>query len=123
MTEAMPLEDFERMRKGLPPVKVKKVNRPEPEKPDIKNEIKFKDIPIDWFKSLDSAKRNTLKNKEGMRFIGYDVEISLGKNKAGAITNEEKNIPKSMSGWMDEGNFMELVRTVRKQINPQVINW
>ncbi len=123
MQEAISKEDWERQEKGLPPVKVKKMPRPEPERPEIEHEIKFSDIPMDWFKSLDKADRNVLRNKDGMRFTGYDVEISLGKNKAGAITKEEMNIPKSMSGWMQEGDFLQLVRTKRKEIDQQVIHW
>lgn len=123
MQEAMTKENWERSEKGLPPLKPKKITRPEPERPVIEKEIKFSDIPVDWFKTLDKATMNTLKNKDGMRFIGYDVEISLGKNKTGAITNEEKNYPKSMKGWMDEGSFLSLVRTFRKQIDVQVIHW
>ena len=128
MTEAISREDFERMEKGLRPLKRKVIPRPDPEKPVIENEIKFDNIPPDRFKDLESAKRNTLKNKDGVRFIGYDVEISFEIKRSpgkppGAITNEERDFPKSMKGWMDEGNFHSLIRTFRKQINPQVIHW
>ncbi len=123
MQEAVTKEDWELMEQGKRPKKRVVIPRPEPEKPEIENEIKFSDIPLDWFKRLDSAGRRTLKNKDGMLFVGYDVEISLGKNKTGAITNEEKNLPKSMKGWMMEGDFLQLVRTKRKDIDQQVIHW
>lgn len=124
MQEAVSLEDWERSKKGLKPLKRKIIQRPEPERPEIQNEIKFEDINLERFKSLDNATRNTLKNKEGVRFIGYDVEITLGKpEKMIAITNEEKNAPKSMKGWMSEGDFLRLVRTKRKDINQQAIHW
>jgi len=133
MQEAMSLEDFERQEKGLPPLKHKKVEKPEPKKPDIPNEIKFEDIPIDDFIELEYAKRNTLKNKEGVRFIGYDVSMTLNSNavlkrKPGrpakdSEKEEPSSEPKNLVGWMSEGDFLNLVRHCRKKINPQVVNW
>jgi hypothetical protein len=123
MNEAISRDDWERMERGLKPIKRKVIPRPEPEPPVVEKLIKFSDIPLDWFKSLDKADRRTIKNKDGVSFVGYDVEISLGKNKVGAITNEEKNMPKSMKGWMMEGHFQELVRNKRKEIDQQVIHW
>jgi len=56
--EAMSKENWERIDKGLPPIKKVKIVRPEPEKPKIENEIKFDDI-AKTFVSLESAKRST----------------------------------------------------------------
>jgi len=129
-TEAMSRENWERVEKGLPPLKVKVKPRPEPERPDIENEIKFKDIPIDEFVELEYAKRNTVKNEDGMRFIGYDVSMILNspaKRKPGRPKESEREEvlteSKSLIGWMSEGEFLTLVRNFRKKINPQVINW
>jgi len=125
MQEAMTQANWERAEKGLPPFKVKKIVRPEPEKPKLEDEIAFKDIT--GFIELICAERKTVKNAEGMRFIGYSVEIVLeGKKKPGRPKESEKEFPiepRVLEGWMAEGNFMELVRTYRKEINPQVIKW
>jgi hypothetical protein len=130
MQEAVTMENFDRQEKGLPPLKPEVMKRPEPERPKVKNEIKFEDIPIDDFVELEYAKRNTLKNEEGMRFIGYDVNMVINtqlKRGPGRPKESEKDEvrvePKTLVGWMDEGNFLTLVRHVRKKINPQVINW
>ncbi|HKZ45103.1 MAG TPA: hypothetical protein VJ343_00165 [archaeon] len=124
MQEAVSRVDWELMEQGKKPKKRPQIIRPEPERPELKSEIKFTDIPAERFKKLDSAIKNIIKNKEGMRFIGYDVLISLGRpDNMIAITDEEKKAPKSMSGWMDEGNFLQLVRTFRKKIDVQVIRW
>ena len=99
--------------------------RPEPEKPEIKDEITFEDIT--GFTELIRAERKTVKNAEGMRFIGYSVEIVLeGKKKPGRPKESEKEIPpepRVLEGWMCEGDFLKLVRTYRKEINPQIIRW
>lgn len=130
MQEAVTKENFERMEKGLPPLKVKVEKRPEPTKPDVENEIKFKDIPVDEFVELEYARRNTVKNKEGIRFIGYDVSMILEspmKRKPGRPKESEKEEvlteSKNLIGWMNEGEFLTLVRHAKKKINPQVINW
>ena len=128
-TEAMSKKDWERGEKGLPPLKVEKIKRPEPERPKIENEIKFEDIPINDFVELEYARRKTIQNTEGARFIGYEVSMIVGplKRKAGRPKESEKDDiqgePKNLSGWMSEGDFISLVRTCRKKINQQVINW
>ena len=125
MQEAMTKDNFERTEKGLPPIEPKKVVRPEPQKPEIQDEITFKDIT--GFIELLRAERKMIKNAEGMRFIGYSVEIMLeGKKKPGRPKESEKEIPIEptvLEGWMGEGDFLKLVRTYRKEINSQVIKW
>jgi len=125
MQEAMTKANFERAEKGLPPFKPKKVVRPKPEKPEIQDEITFKDIT--GFIKLLRAERKVIKNAEGIRFIGFSVEIELeGKKKPGRPKESEKEIPpepRVLEGWMCEGDFLKLVRTYRKEINSQVIKW
>ena len=125
MQEAMTKADFERAEKGLPPFKPKKVVRPEPETPEVEDEIKFEDTQ--GFIELLRAERKTVKNAEGVRFIGYSVEIMVeGKKKPGRPKESEKEIPvepRVLEGWMCEGDFLKLVRTYRKEINSQVIKW
>jgi len=127
-TEAMSKKDWDRAEKGLPPLKVEKIKRSEPERPKIENEIKLDDIPINDFVELEYARRKTIQNTEGVRFIGYEVSMVLGfKRKQGRPKESEKEQisgePKILSGWMGEGDFLSLVRTCRKKINQQVINW
>ena len=126
MQEAMSKDDFERKERGLPPIKRVIAKRQEPLKPEIENEIKFQDIHD--FIELESAKRKSMQNAEGMRFVGFEVSIIIDyKRKAGRPKESEKDEiqtgPKTLSGWMMEGEFLTLVRTFRKQINPQVISW
>jgi hypothetical protein len=124
--EAMSKENWERIDKGLPPIKKVKIVRPEPEKPKIENEIKFDDI-AKTFVSLESAKRSTVKNSEGVRFIGFDVSIlAHPKGAFGRPKELEKGVlapPEIVTGWMIEGEFLTLMRNHRKEINSQVINW
>lgn len=127
MQEAMTRANFERTEKGLPPFKPEKIVRPEPEKPEIENEIKFKDIDTKLFADLKSANRKVIKNKEGVRFIGFDVSMSVYQKGAfGRPKKTEKGEsvgPEIITGWMDEGNFLELTRTFKETIKPQVIHW
>ena len=127
MKEAMTQANWERAEKGLPPFKVVKQGRPEPEKPQVENEIKFEDIDIKLFASLESAKRQTIKNAEGIRFIGFDVSISMYQKGAFGRPKEiEKGVlapPENLTGWMIEGEFLKLLRTCREKINSQVIRW
>jgi len=125
MKEAISKDDFERAEKGLPPLKTKKEPRPEPEKPEVQDEITFEDIS--GFIELLRAERKVIKNAEGVSFIGFSVEIMLeGKKKPGRPKESEKEIPIEptvLEGWMCEGDFLKLVRTYRKEINSQVIKW
>ena len=127
MQEAMTKANFERAEKGLPPFKPKKVVRPEPEKPEVENEIKFSDIKSNDFIELTEAKRNTVKNAEGVRFIGFDVVMKLKQKgpfgRPKKMENGEPAGPKIVTGWMAEGNFLELMRTFRETIRPQVVRW
>jgi len=127
MQEAMTKANFERAEKGLPPFKPKKVVRPEPEKPEVENEIKFSDIKPNDFIELTEAKRNTVKNAEGVRFIGFDVVMKLKQKgpfgRPKKTENGEPAGPKIVTGWMAEGNFLELMRTFRETIRPQVVRW
>lgn len=127
MKEAMTKEDFDRSEKGLPPLKAVKVARPEPEEPEIDNWIKFKDVDVKLFASLDSAKRRTIKNREGVRFIGFDVSMQIYQPGAfGRPKEVEKGVPakpETITGWMLEGDFLQLRRTFSKKINVDVISW
>ncbi len=128
--EAMDLQDWERQDKGLPPLPKKKIVRKPIEMPEVENLLKFKDVPLDRFEKLVSARRNTIKNAEGARFIGYDVIITLkGNKKPGRpLTLKEGEEPqklesKTISGWMQEGEWLELYRHIRDRIDLSRIGW
>lgn len=127
MQEAMTQENWERTEKGLPPLKPKKIVRPEPEKPEVENQIYFENIKPELFARLDSAKRRTIKNAQGVRFIGFDITMHMYQKGAfGRPKEVEKGVlaaPEKLSGWMLEGDFLSLTRTCREKINPQVISW
>jgi len=121
MKEAMSKKDYDRKEQGLPPLKVVKTSRPEPEKPIIKNEITMKDITDGFTVELESAKKRPIRNEDGVIFIGYDVVVVLhpvSKKKG----KEDDVASKILEGWMLEGEFLTLVRTYSKQIDRQVIH-
>jgi hypothetical protein len=129
MQEAVSKENWERIEKGLPPLKPKKIHKPEPERPTIKNEIKCSDIPQGYEVELEQARRKSVRNDQKVMFIGFDVTINLipilkkrgpGRPKE---TEDAPLEPKTLSGWMIEGEFLTFVRTYRKKINQQVIHW
>jgi len=95
--DAIPLEEWERMQKGLPPLPEKKVVRPEPELPEIKNRVNFEDIPIEKLLRIQAVKKRIVKNQDGVRFIGYDAII-------------ERREGKPLAGWFQEGIMEQLRR-------------
>lgn len=123
MNEAVSKEDFDLLERGIKPAKKKVTPRPEPEMPVIEQIVKVADIPENYTVKLEQAFRSIKKNKDGMRFIGYDVVIQLMP-----VPPEEKKAgrppePKTLTGWMIEGEFMALLRKYSKQIDRQVIRW
>jgi hypothetical protein len=98
--EAMPLEDFERMEKGLPPRPKKQVVIPEPEPPVVDNQIYFKNFPANKEIIKIEGRRRSVKNKDGMTFIGYDLVV---------IFRDESSI----SGWAPEEDFQKIRRAAR----------
>jgi hypothetical protein len=125
LNEAVSKENWERMEKGLPPLKPKNVVLPDPPKPVISNELKLTDIPPNCDIQLDHAQRNTVRNEEGLRFIGFDVTITCTpkKKKPGKPPTGSIDEPVTISGWMEEGTFLSFVRTYRNQIGQQAIHW
>jgi hypothetical protein len=128
MKEALSKEDYDRIEKGLPPIKHERMPRPEPVKPIIDNEITMADVTIEGYTiELESAKKHPLKNEQGIIFIGFDVVINLNlivkKKGPGRPKEKDESLePKILEGWMLEGEFLALVRTYRKQIDQQVIH-
>jgi len=127
MKEALSKEDYDRMEKGLPRLKPKKIVVPDPIPPVVDNEIAMNHILDGYEVSLAEAKKNIKRNEDGVMFIGFDVVIDLfpaRKKKPGRPKESGKKLePITLEGWMLEGKFLEFVRTYRKQIDQQVIHW
>jgi hypothetical protein len=122
-TEALSKEDFDKVDKGIRLIKPKVVPRPEPKKPVVENEVKLSQIPEGYTVKLEQAFKKVLKNEEGMRFIGWEVLIELTPIPKEKGTPGRPFEPKTLMGWMIEGEFMALLRTYSKQIDRQVIRW
>lgn len=126
MTEAIDREDWELMDKGLSPKKKPQIVKPEQKLPQIDNQLKFEDIPLEEFESLISARRKNIKNENGAIFVGYDVKIALKTVKKlgrpsfkDKIEKEEKKEPEKriLSGWMLEGDWYIFYRHLRDKID------
>ena len=121
MKEAMSKVDYDRKEKGLPPLKAVLPPRHEPAKPVVEKEITTEDITAGYNVELESAKKRPLRNADGVLFIGYDVVIYLIP--PAEKKDEKKPLePKILRGWMQEGQFLAMVRTYSKQIDRQVIH-
>jgi hypothetical protein len=118
MNEAMSKEDYDRKEQGLPLAKKKRVVVSEPNPPVVENEITMKDIPESFV--LASARRQIVKNKDGVTFIGFNILIYTESLK-GKKSNEK--VQQEIEGWMNEGEFLIFLRTYRNYIDQNVISW
>jgi hypothetical protein len=106
--DAVSLEDFERAEKGLPPLPKKKIIREEPEFPQIPNRIEFAKIPLDKLVRIEAIRKNVLKNKDGVRFIGYNIEIEMKDSK-------------SLQGWIMEGDLYKCLPYLREKTDQALL--
>lgn len=113
MKEAMTGANFDRVEQGLAPLKPKVVEKIDPGKPTIDDEILSSDVKSGYKVKLVYAHRVRKQNEEGISFIGYEVEINLTLKKEVLTLN----------GWMVEGEFLTFVRNNREQIDQSVICW
>jgi len=121
MQEAMSRDEWERKELGLPPLKKKKVERPDPVPPKVDKLLSFKEVPLDRFVRLISVKRNNIKNKDGVSFIGYDAEMEIkvevkSQKPLDKILSEEGKTY-ILSGWFPEGEWMQFLRNMRSRID------
>lgn len=101
MKEAIDKEDWERQDKGLKPEPKPKVEMPVYDAPVIKDHLKLDDVPFEDLVSF-AEERKIIFNKEGVRFIGFDVIIRL------------KDKP-AMSGWMSEKDVLQLQKLIPRR--------
>ena len=116
MNEAMSKSDWERQDSGLPPLKRKVPVRKDPEKPKNTDIIVFKDLPLDRFVRLVDAEPYSIKNKEGVRFIGYNVQFEI---KYAEASKKKPEDPQTyfIKGWMPEGEWLTFVRNMRGKVD------
>jgi len=107
--DAIPLEGFERMQKGLPPRPEKKIVRVEPEFPKFENRIEFEKLPLDKLARITGIRKNVLRNKDGVHFIGYDIEIEVKDSKP-------------IQGWIGEGDLIRLIPFVREKTDQALLH-
>jgi hypothetical protein len=120
MQEAMSRDEWERKELGLPPLKKKKVERPDPVFPKVDKLLSFKEIPLDRFVRLISVKRSNIKNKDGVSFIGFDVEMEIkSKEKKKPLDKIISEDPETyiLAGWFPEGEWMQFLRNMRSRID------
>ena len=120
MQEAMSREEWERKELGLPPLKKKKVERPDPVFPKVDKLLSFKEVPLDRFVRLINVKRNNIKNKDGVSFIGFDVDMEIkAKEKKKTLDKIMSEEPETyiISGWFPEGEWMQFLRHMRSRID------
>jgi hypothetical protein len=113
LREAMTKDNFDRVERGLSPLKPKVVERADPKPPSMDDEILSSDVKEGYKVKLEYANRVAKKNEEGVSFMGYEVKINLLLKKE-TLT---------LKGWMIEGEFLTFVRNNREQIDQSVICW
>ncbi len=123
MNEAVSKENFELMERGQRPKKPTVEPKSDPAMPVIEQIVKVSDIRENYTVKLEQAFRSTKKNVDGVRFIGFEVLIELSpiipKERGPGRPPEQK----TLMGWMQEGEFLSLLRKYSKQIDRQVIRW
>lgn len=96
MQEAVPEEDFERMEKGLPPIKKPVEKRPSPALPEVKDRLDIKTINFEDVTAVTDCKLRPQRNAEGVVFLGYEVGMATKKG--------------PIMGWLPETEFYTLRR-------------
>jgi hypothetical protein len=130
MAEAMSKAEWDMMEAGKRIPKRVVEPRPEPEMPKVDGLILFESIPQERFVRLVSAKRGSIKNNDGMSFVGYEVAFEIKytegskkvkKSKALDKILEEEKETYILSGWMPEGEWMKFLRAMRTKIDLGVL--
>lgn len=108
MKDMMSKEDYERWDKGLPISKKHKPTMDDPEQPTVKKQIEADSISMRDLESIAGQKRN-VRNKDGVTFIGYDVQIQVKDEKP-------------RKGWMTDGDLIKIRKAIRgrKDVDIQV---
>jgi len=108
MKDMMDKADWEKMDKGLPVGKKAKPVFDDPKQPSVRWQIDVSSISAKDLESITGQRKN-VHNKEGVTFIGYDVQIQVKDEKL-------------RKGWMTDGDLIKLKKAVkgRKDVEIQV---
>ena len=107
--EAIDLEDWKRMDKGLPPRKKAKIVIPEPKFPVVPNRIEFLKIPLEKVVRIAAIRRRVIRNEEGVSFLGHNVSIEVRDGKP-------------LQGWIEEGDLVRLLPHVRDLTDEAILD-
>lgn len=110
MQEAIPREDWEAMDRGERVPKRKSTPRPEPAAPKIAGQISVRGVD---FQRLMSIKRDNRRNSTGMMFIGFQITLEAKEKGTAGV--------KTLSGWIPEVEWLELLRVNRDKINVSML--
>ena len=94
MKDALTLDNFLRIERGLPPISEKKPPREDPALPVVEDGVKFDSIPDKKIEDF-SARQKTVRNKDGVLFTGYNFYVEFSDGKV-------------IQGWLGEADFMRL---------------
>lgn len=100
-TVAKDKEDWDREDKGLKARPKPKVEMPDPEAPMVESHLHLKDIPLEDLLGF-TEERRIIPNREGVKFIGFDVIIRLRDQPA-------------LSGWMSEKDVLQLQKLIPRR--------
>jgi len=108
MKDMMDKTDWERLNKGLPVEKKAKPVFDDPKQPAVRWQIDVSSISAKDLESITGQRKN-VHNKEGVTFIGYDVQIQVKDEKL-------------RKGWITDGDLIKLKKAVkgRKDVEIQV---
>lgn len=96
MDKALPQEDFDRVQMGLPPREEVREAAPDPEMPAFEGVIRLSDVKMDSILGVKSAKHQSQRNRDGVRFMGFAIEIESAQG--------------NRVGWMPERDYLQFRR-------------
>jgi len=102
MKEAVSEGDFEIWDKGGKLPKKVTPSPLEPTPPKIDKVIRFDKIKLDELEGAPSSKIKTVRNDDGVMFIGFDISLEMKDGKR-------------ITGWMPEADYTEFRRIVTRE--------
>jgi len=109
MNEAIPEEQYERIQRGLPPLPDTAPRPTDFEMPKVQGQIARDKIKPDEVEKVSGVRR-VVRNREGVRFIGYDISITTKGDKV-------------ISGWMGESDLNWLRDNLRGRMELDNISY
>jgi len=97
MKTALSEEDYNLWDEGKRPVKVPAPVHPEPKLQKAGKILSLDKIKLDKVSLAVTGRRNIKQNKDGVRFIGFNVALQMKEGK-------------DVEGWMPEADYIEMRR-------------